>query len=62
MGIASILKSKQIILMAFGKEKAAAVAKMIEGPVTEQLPASVLQTHPNVIVIVDEQAASELTK
>ena len=61
-GIASILKSKQIILMAFGKEKAAAVAKMIEGPVTEQLPASVLQTHPNVIVIVDEQAASELTK
>lgn len=62
MGIASILKSKQIILMAFGKEKAAAVAKMIEGPVTEQLPASVLQMHPNVIVIVDEQAASELTK
>lgn len=62
MGIASILKSKQIILMAFGKEKAAAVAKMIEGPVTEQLPASVLQTHPNVIVIIDEQAASELTK
>ncbi len=62
MGIASILKSKQIILMAFGKEKAAAVAKMIEGPVTEQLPASVLQTHPNVIVIVDEQAASELSK
>lgn len=62
MGIATILKSKQIILMAFGKEKAAAVAKMIEGPVTEQLPASVLQTHPNVIVIVDEQAASELTK
>ena len=62
MGIASILKSKQIILMAFGKEKAAAVAKMIEGPVTEQLPASVLQMHPNVFVIVDEQAASELTK
>lgn len=62
MGIASILKSKQIILMAFGKEKAAAVAKMIEGPVTEQLPASVLQMHPNVVVIVDEQAASELTK
>ncbi len=62
MGIASILKSKQIILMAFGKEKAAAVAKMIEGPVTEQLPASVLQMHPNVSVIVDEQAASELTK
>jgi len=62
MGIASILKSKQIILMALGKEKAAAVAKMIEGPVTEQLPASVLQMHPNVVVIVDEQAASELTK
>jgi len=61
MGIASILKSKQIILMAFGREKAAAVAKMIEGSVTEQLPASVLQTHKNVVVIIDEAAASELT-
>ncbi|MCM0598219.1 glucosamine-6-phosphate deaminase [Periweissella fabalis] len=60
MGIAEILKSKQIIVEAFGKNKAAAVKKMIEGPITEDVPASVLQKHDNVIVIVDEDAASLL--
>ncbi|CAM4189883.1 glucosamine-6-phosphate deaminase [Streptococcus penaeicida] len=60
MGIASIMKSKTIILMAFGKEKAHAIKEMITGPVTEDLPASVLQKHDNVIVIVDQEAASEL--
>lgn len=60
MGIASIMESKMIVLMAFGKEKAYAVKEMITGPITESLPASVLQNHDNVIVIVDEEAASEL--
>lgn len=60
MGIASILKSKTIFLMAFGEAKAAAIKAMVEGPVSEDLPASVLQKHPNVIVIVDEAAASQL--
>ena len=62
MGIQSILSSKQIILMAFGKEKAAAVKAALEGPITEDLPASVLQTHKHVTVILDEDAAQMLTK
>ncbi|MDT2756019.1 glucosamine-6-phosphate deaminase [Enterococcus asini] len=60
MGIASIMRGKQIILMAFGEDKADAIHEMIEGPVTNHLPASALQNHDNVIVIVDEAAASKL--
>lgn len=60
MGIASIMDSKMVVLLAFGKEKAHAVKEMITGPVTESLPASVLQNHENVVVIVDNDAASEL--
>lgn len=62
MGIKSILKSKKIILMAYGKNKAEAIQQMIEGPVTEDVPASVLQNHSNVIVIVDEEAGSLLKR
>ncbi|MGT2754294.1 glucosamine-6-phosphate deaminase [Streptococcus ovis] len=61
MGIANIMSAKTIILMAYGEAKAEAVKGMIEGPVTESLPASVLQNHPNVVVIVDEAAASLLS-
>lgn len=60
MGIQSIMQSKMIVLMAYGQGKADAIKQMIEGPVTEDLPASVLQKHPNVVVIVDEVAASAL--
>lgn len=60
MGIGSIVKSKKILLMAYGVEKADAIKGMIEGPITEDLPASVLQNHENVVVIVDEAAASKL--
>ncbi|MGO2853518.1 MAG: glucosamine-6-phosphate deaminase, partial [Tetragenococcus koreensis] len=60
MGIQSIMKSKKIILMAFGKAKADAVKSMLEGEVTENLPASVLQNHGDVVVILDEDAASKL--
>ncbi|WP_291293157.1 glucosamine-6-phosphate deaminase [Enterococcus sp.] len=60
MGIGSILKGKKIILMAFGPAKADAIQRMIEGPVTTELPASALQNHPDVTVIVDEAAASKL--
>ena len=62
MGIKSILKSKKILLLAFGEDKADAVAKMIEGPVTNDVPASVLQNHPDVTVIIDKAAASKLSK
>lgn len=60
MGISAIMSAKAIILMAYGAEKADAIHGMIHGPVTPDLPASVLQTHPEVYVIVDEAAASKL--
>lgn len=60
MGIGSIMQSKKILLLAFGEAKADAIKGMIEGPVTEDLPASVLQNHSDVIVIIDEEAASKL--
>lgn len=62
MGIASIMQAKHIVLVAYGENKAQAVAQMIEGPVTEAVPASALQNHANVTVILDEAAASQLQK
>lgn len=60
MGIASIMKAKKIILLASTSYKAKAIAAMIHGPVTENCPASVLQTHPDVVIIIDKAAASLL--
>lgn len=60
MGIESIMSAKKILLMAYGKHKADAVAKMINGPITEEVPASILQNHKDVIVILDEEAASKI--
>ena len=62
MGIADIMKSKEVLVLACGVEKADAVKGMIVGSVTEECPASALQNHPNVNVIVDEAAASKLSK
>jgi glucosamine-6-phosphate deaminase len=62
MGIKSILAAKKIILLAFGSQKAEAVQQMVEGSVDNQHPASVLQTHPNVMVFADEEAASLLKR
>lgn len=60
MGIATILKSKKILLVATGESKADAIYGMIKGPVTENCPASALQNHNDVVVIVDKAAASKL--
>lgn len=60
MGISEIMRSKKILLEAFGKNKAEAIKAMVEGEVTTDVPASILQKHPNVTVIVDEEAASLL--
>lgn len=60
MGIANIMAAKTIILMAYGAEKADAIRAMVQGEVTETVPASVLQQHGDVLVIVDEAAASKL--
>ncbi|WP_444685330.1 glucosamine-6-phosphate deaminase [Alkalicoccus luteus] len=58
MGIGTIMKAEEILLLASGAEKAEAVRDMIEGPVTEEVPATVLQRHPNVTVIADREALS----
>ncbi|WP_433943941.1 glucosamine-6-phosphate deaminase [Paenibacillus sp. SN-8-1] len=61
MGIASILKSRQILLMARGASKADILARALTGPLTTQCPATLLQTHPNVVVLVDEAAGGRLS-
>ncbi len=58
MGISTIMKSKKIILLAFGRKKAKAIAEMMNGKITENLPASFLRKHKNVVVIVDKKAGS----
>lgn len=62
MGISTILKSKQIVLMAWGAAKADAVKQAVEEDDTELVPASFLQNHDDVTFIVDQEAASELTR
>lgn len=58
MGIGTIMKAKRILLVASGKDKAEIVKKSFFGPVTPQVPASILQLHPDVTVVVDEEAGS----
>jgi glucosamine-6-phosphate deaminase len=61
VGISSIMKAKKIVLLAWG-DKASIVAKSIEGAVTEQIPASVLQNHDDCTFVIDELASSDLTR
>ena len=60
MGIGSLMKGKKMILMAYGEAKAEAIKGMIDGPVTTDMPASALQNHQDVVVIIDDAAASKL--
>lgn len=60
MGIATILDSKQLLLLATGENKAAAVRAAVEGPVASVCPASALQHHEHATILLDEAAASEL--
>jgi len=62
MGISTILKAKRILLMAWGPAKAAVVQKSAEDNTTEQIPASLLQQHNESLFVLDEVAASELTR
>ncbi len=62
MGIDTILRSKRIMLMAWGQMKAPVIQKAVEGHSSEQVPASLLQQHGDCTFITDEQAASELTR
>ena len=60
MGIKQIMQVKKILILASGANKADAVYKMVKGEVTEQVPASVLQLHPDCTLIADEAAARKL--
>ena len=62
MGIAPIMSAKRIVLLAWGERKASVLRSAVEGPVTERNPASYLQAHPNVTFVIDDRAASELTR
>lgn len=60
MGIGSIMTAKRILLLASGKNKASVIKEMILGKVTPRIPASILQFHPEVTIILDKDAAAEL--
>lgn len=60
MGIGTIMEARQCVLLAFGKSKAPAIARALEGPITSMMPASILQLHPVAKMFLDEGAASQL--
>lgn len=60
MGIKNIMNAKKILVVANGENKAKAVYEMVKGEVNEKCPASILQKHNDVVVVVDEAAASLL--
>lgn len=60
MGLKDIMSAKKIVLLASGSNKAQAVFDMLNGPISTDCPASVLQSHPDVTVICDEDASSLL--
>ena len=62
MGIATLLSAKSIYLTAWGEEKAEIMQKVVENSITDTLPASFLQTHPNAHVVIDLGAAHHLTR
>ena len=56
------MDAKQIVLIAFGEKKAKAILDTVKGEITTDVPASILQEHPNVTIIVDEAAAALLNR
>lgn len=58
MGIGTIMRARKLLMLAIGASKANAVAAALEGPVTASCPASILQFHPDVTVVLDQEAAS----
>lgn len=62
MGISTILKARKIILMALGEGKSKIIREAVERPITNHVPASFLQKHPNTIVLLDKASANDLTR
>ncbi len=61
LGLSTVARAEKIILMAWGEEKADVIQNVVEGEVTDQIPATHLQSHPNIEVVIDENAAQQLT-
>ena len=62
MGVGTIMRARRILLVVSGEDKAEAVYKAVCGPVTPEVPASILQLHPDVTLVGDESALSRLTE
>lgn len=62
MGIGNMMNAERIVLMAWGEYKASIIQKVVEGTITDLIPASQLQAHPNIEVVIDENAAQLLTR
>ncbi|PWA11007.1 glucosamine-6-phosphate deaminase [Flavobacterium laiguense] len=62
MGVSTILRSKRIVLMAWGQNKASIIKRTIQGEISSEVPATFLQNHNNTTFVLDEGAASELTR
>lgn len=62
MGIATVLSAKRVVLMAWGQKKSAVIQQAVEGAVTSTLPSSFLQIHKNTTLVLDEEAAADLTR
>ena len=60
MGTGSIFKSRKIMLLAYGEDKAEAIYNTIHGKITPEIPASILQFHGDIVIILDKKAASKL--
>ena len=59
MGIGTIMSAKKILVVVSGEDKAEILNKVINGPITPQVPASILQLHPDVTIVADEAALSK---
>lgn len=60
MGIGTIMRCRKLIVLVSGKDKAAILKQVIQGPVTPEVPGSILQFHPDCTIIADEAALSEM--
>ena len=62
MGVGTIMKAKRILLMAWGEGKSKIISQTIEGPVTDLVPATFLQQHPNATLVLDNASSAELVR
>ena len=60
MGMGAIMGAKKVLLCASGEDKADAICRSVSGAITSQCPGSILQLHPNVVLVADEAALSKL--